>query len=238
MTPALMDPASIDARRVLAVAPHPDDEALGCGGLLWHLARLGRAVHVAFVTDGGASHPNSPTWPRQRLAAARENEAAAALSELGLGEATRSFMRLRDADMPVEGAPEHTAALKAASAIVRDARPDLVLLPWRRDPHRDHRDAWSLFTRAFLESGMAPQTLEYAIWLDEIGAPEDHPEPGEMERVAFAVGEAVGPKRRAVAVHRTQTGAVIHDDPTAFRLTEATIDRLAGPVETYWRPVR
>ncbi|WP_279482488.1 PIG-L family deacetylase [Aureimonas sp. SK2] len=237
MTETLLDPGAIDARRVLVVAPHPDDEALGCGGLLWHLARLGRAVHVAFVTDGGASHPNSPTWPRPRLAAAREAEAAEALARLGLGQAGRSFLRLRDADMPVEGTPDHDAALQAATAVVRAFRPDLLLLPWRRDPHRDHRDSWRLFTQAAERAGLRPGTLEYAIWLDEIGAPGDHPAPGEMERVDIAIGPALEAKRFAVTAHRTQTGGVIPDDPTAFRLTEATIERLAGPVETFWRPL-
>ncbi|WP_061929805.1 PIG-L deacetylase family protein [Aureimonas sp. AU22] len=237
MTTPLLDPSRLEARRILAVAPHPDDEALGCGAVMWHLGRLGRTIHVAFVTDGGASHPNSPTWPRTRLAAAREAEGAEALAALGLGEVGRTFMRLRDADMPAEGTPDHIAALEAAGSVVRDVRPDLVLLPWRRDPHRDHRDAWSLFRRALNQAGLQPLTLEYAIWLDEIGAPGDHPKPGEMERVSFAVGGALAPKRRAVAAHRTQTEPLIHDDPTAFRLTEATIDRLVGPVESYWRPL-
>ncbi len=238
MTPPHRDPAAIAAERLLVVAPHPDDESLGCGGLLWHFARLGRPLHVAFVTEGGASHRHSPTWPRARLAAAREAEAEEALRELGLANAPRSFLRLPDADMPAMGTPAHAAALAAAVDIVRTVRPDLVLLPWRRDPHRDHRDSWQLFSQALTEAGHSAEVLEYAIWLDEIGAPEDHPAPGEMERIDYAIGPAEAAKRRAVAAHRTQTGAVIDDDPTAFRLTPETIDRLVGALETYWRPLR
>ncbi|MBB3936944.1 PIG-L deacetylase family protein [Aureimonas phyllosphaerae] len=233
----VLAPHALDARRVIVVAPHPDDEALGCGGLVWHLARLRRRVHVLFVTDGGASHLHSPTWPRARLAATREAEAEAALRELGLDAAARTFLRLPDADMPLPGSPGDAAALRGVTALMREVAPDLVLLPWRRDPHRDHRDAWSLVTRALSEAGMAPATLEYAIWLDEIGAADDHPRPGEMERVGFAIGDALPAKRRAVAAHRSQCGALIHDDPTAFSLTEATIERLTGPVEFYWRPL-
>jgi LmbE family N-acetylglucosaminyl deacetylase len=236
MTEAL-DPATLDAQRVIVVAPHPDDEALGCGGLLWHLARRGRLVHVLFVTDGGASHLHSPTWPRARLAATREAEAERSLHELGLGAAPRTFLRLPDADLPPHGTPGDAAALQGVTALVRAVEPDLVLLPWRRDPHRDHRDAWSLVTRALDRAGMAPATLEYAIWLDEIGASDDHPRPGEMERVGYAIEDALPAKRRAVAAHRSQCGALIHDDPTAFCLTEATIERLTGPVEFYWRPL-
>src|SRR5438477_10198976 len=42
-------------RRVLALAAHPDDEVVGCGGLLALLADAGTEVHVCFATDGDAT---------------------------------------------------------------------------------------------------------------------------------------------------------------------------------------
>lgn len=91
--------------------------------------------------------------------------------------------------------------------------------------------------QAFNAAGVKPQILEYAIWLDEIGRPEDHPARGEMEQVRFDITDAVAAKRAAIEAHRTQTTDLIGDDPGAFRLTLATIARLAGPIETYWRPL-
>ena len=238
MTPAVRDCASLSAQRILVVAPHPDDESLGCGGLILSLAGLGRAFHVVFVTDGGASHLKSREWPRERLRAEREKEAAEALKLLGIAEAPRSFLRLRDADMPKPGSEDHASALAAASGIVAAFKPDLVLLPWRRDPHCDHRDSWRLFVDALEAETLSPDVLEYAIWLDEIGNPDDHPRPGEMERVAFDISRVVPAKRAAVAAHLSQTTDLIADDPDAFRLTPETIDRLAGPVEAYWKECR
>jgi hypothetical protein len=49
-------------------ASRPDDETLGCGGLITILARGGSAFSFVFVTDGGASHPRSVSWSRSRLA--------------------------------------------------------------------------------------------------------------------------------------------------------------------------
>ena len=46
---------------------------------------------------------------------------------------------------------------------------------------------------------------------------------------------ALEAKKRAIAMHRTQTTALINDDPAAFRLSGATIARLTGPTEYYWR---
>ena len=58
-------------RRLLVVAPHPDDEVLGSGGLLHLAVRAGRAVRVLLATDGQASHPGSSRWPVPRLVPAR-----------------------------------------------------------------------------------------------------------------------------------------------------------------------
>ncbi|KAA0970719.1 PIG-L family deacetylase [Aureimonas fodinaquatilis] len=237
MNPPALSFKELPADRILVVAPHPDDESLGCGGLLWHFQRLNREVHFAFVTDGGASHPNSPTWPRHRLADEREKEAEKALFRLGHAHSVRHFMRLRDADMPMEGSDQYATALATAADIVLHARPDLVILPWRRDPHRDHRDAWKLFTEAVAQTGLKPSTMEYAIWLDELGTPQDRPEQSEMERINFHIGEAEAAKRQAVEAHLTQTGHVITDDEQAFCLKPHTIDRLVGPIESYWRPL-
>lgn len=231
-----LDPATLPHRRVLAVAPHPDDETLGCGGLLMRLGELGAAIQILFVTDGGASHRNSRSWPRARLAAARETEAGEALAELGLAAAPRTFLRLRDADMPPAGSVAREEALQAVVAILDAHRPDLVILPWRRDPHRDHRDSWTLVTDAIGRAGMRPALLEYAVWLDELGAPQDRPRPEEAERVEFDIADALAGKRAALRAHRTQLGELIDDDPDGFRLSPQTIERLVTPCETYWRP--
>lgn len=235
-SPRLLDPRELAAARVLVVAPHPDDESLGCGGLMAILAAGGARIHTLFVTDGGASHPRSSSWPRERLAAQREAEAAEALARLGLGHHPRSFLRLRDADMPAPDSPGWSEARDTVRQLLACFSPELVLLPWRRDPHRDHRDSWRLVTDAMGLAGSPAQTLEYAIWLDELGAEADRPRPDEGERVAVDVSHLLAVKRQAVAAHVSQTTTLIDDDPEGFLLTEATIQRLTGRLEIYVRP--
>ena len=232
----LLDQKDITATRVLVVAPHQDDESLGCGGLLAILAAHGRTIHTLFVTDGGASHLGSKLWTRSRLAARREAEAAEALSRLGLGHHPRSFMRLRDADMPPLKSPEWTAAVDSVRQLIDTFRPELMILPWRRDPHRDHQDSWRLAMAAMALAGPAIPTLEYAIWLDELGAVDDRPRAGEMEMVAVDVAHLLSVKRHAIAAHLSQTTALIADDPDGFRLSDATVARLSAPHELYARP--
>lgn len=230
-----LEPETIEGP-VVVVAPHPDDETLGCGGMIAALSRRGLLVHTVFVTDGSASHRGSASWPRSRLAALREAEAAEALALLGAAGQPRSFLRLADSAMPAPGTPLHARAVSGLASVLRRLEPNTAFLPWRRDPHRDHRDSWTLFMAASDAAGISPATFEYAIWLDELGAPDDHPRSGEMTRCDLRLGARLAAKRRAIDAHRSQRGQVVLDDPRGFRLSEETLRRLIGPVETYWRP--
>lgn len=233
---AEIDPLS--SRRVLVVAPHPDDETLGCGGLIARLIARGSIVHTVFLTDGGASHRGSRSWPRPRLAALRECEAIEALAALGAGDSPRTFLRLPDAAMPAEGSEAWASARDAIADIVLALQPDLAVLPWRRDPHCDHRDGWRLAQAGLRAGRVDPPILEYAIWLDELGADDDFPTVGEVKEVRVDIAAASEAKRSALAAHRSQTTDLIDDDPHAFRLQPATIERLTGGTERFWRVSR
>jgi LmbE family N-acetylglucosaminyl deacetylase len=225
------------ARKILVVAPHPDDETLGCGGLVSLLAQNGAAFYIVFVTDGSASHRNSSAWPSARLAAQREQEARIALARLGIENASRLFLRLPDANMPGPGTPAWDSAVAAVSDILQRFAPELVLLPWRRDPHCDHRASWLLSQHALRRASVHPDMLEYAIWLDELGDVEDHPKPDEAELIRLNVGTVLANKHAAIAAHETQTTDLIADDPDGFRLTPQTIARLTQSTEVFWRPI-
>jgi LmbE family N-acetylglucosaminyl deacetylase len=221
-------------RRVLVVAPHPDDESLGCGGLLALLARQKTDVSVVFVTDGGASHRYSRKWPRARLASERRAEAATALTELGLAQAQKQFFNLQDADMPISGSLEWLKAVRCMADLMEEFCPDLILAPWRRDPHCDHRASWQMLRQALRTSDHSI-IFEYAIWLEEFGSPADQPRPGEVESITIDISAVLDAKLRAIAAHQTQIGPLIDDDPEGFRLSADTIQRLTQPVERYWR---
>src|ERR1700759_4483419 len=66
------------------LAPHPDDESLGCGGLIATCAAAGRPPLVVILTDGAGSHPHSRMFPPDRLRACRAREVRTAVGMLGL----------------------------------------------------------------------------------------------------------------------------------------------------------
>jgi LmbE family N-acetylglucosaminyl deacetylase len=229
--------AAFPHKRVLVVAPHPDDESLGCGGLIAMLALAGTTFCFVFVTDGGASHLGSPSWPRERLAARRRDEAIEALRRLNVEDAHIIFLALPDAAMPARDSVAWDKSVAQVAEIITELNPTLALLPWRRDPHCDHRASWRLAKDGLKLANAHPKTLEYPIWLDEFGKESDRPRDDEARPVVFDVAAVRDAKLAAIAAHITQTTALIDDDPNGFRLTEAVIERLATPTETYWQAI-
>jgi LmbE family N-acetylglucosaminyl deacetylase len=118
-------------RRVLALGAHPDDEVVGCGGLLALLADAGATVDVCFATDGEATRGSA--LPAAEVGRRRRAEAEAACRILG----TRAprFLGLPDGALG-----DHHAALAAAlAALVDELQPEVVIAPWAHDGHPDHR---------------------------------------------------------------------------------------------------
>jgi LmbE family N-acetylglucosaminyl deacetylase len=119
-----------EGRRVLVLAPHPDDEVFGCGGALADLAGRGAAVDVLLVTDGAAGADDAG---RGRVAALRAEESRAAVRTLGGGA-------VHEGGLPDRGLGERPAELEALVAdwLVRIS-PDLVFAPSPVETHPDHR---------------------------------------------------------------------------------------------------
>ena len=88
-------------RRSLVVAPHPDDEVLGCGGTIIRIRRLGVPVAIVFLTDGEASHAGRV--PPSELASIRRREATEAAEVLGVPAEQLTFLGFPDGALAEHG---------------------------------------------------------------------------------------------------------------------------------------
>lgn len=223
--------------RLLVVAPHPDDESIGCGGLIALRRASDAAVFVLMLSDGEMSHPRSKRWPRETLAALRRAELDDALAALGVpADACESF-GWPDGALPAPGSGGFARAVEAVARCLRVHRCDTLLVPWRRDPHPDHRAASAIARAANDGSAHPMRVLEYPVWAAERGGAEAQPRPGEAQRWRLAIGAAVDAKLRAVAAHRSQCGGLIDDDPGGFTLSASMRARCAEPWETYYEVI-
>ena len=154
--PAVQLPAATD---VVVVAPHPDDEVMGAGGLLGRLAGAGARVHLLAVTDGDGSHPSSPTVTPGALAAIRVAETAAGLRRLSVAPTTTVRLRIPDGWV---GDHEDLVAAALADLLGRTGPTTTVLAPWALDGHRDHDACGRAARTATSETGVP--LLEYLVW--------------------------------------------------------------------------
>jgi N-acetylglucosamine malate deacetylase 1 len=147
------------AKRILAVSPHPDDESIGCGGLL--LSHVGCSeIHIVNIYngDGGGALEEGP-WHndadyRARLADVRCKELDQIAAML---RAKVTRFNVSDC-IGVPGAKE-VAALRR---ILETFAPDIVVLPWFLDNHIHHRITNRIFVEA--AKGFDLMVLASEIW--------------------------------------------------------------------------
>jgi LmbE family N-acetylglucosaminyl deacetylase/O-antigen/teichoic acid export membrane protein len=148
------------AVRALVVAPHPDDETIGCGGTVALMSDSGCSVDVVVVSRGDASVAE-PGALRVRTGERRLAELAAAAGQLGA--TTLSSLDLPDGDL-LSALEPLTEGLRL---VLADSRPQIIFAPWPLDDHPDHR-ATSLAVAAALRSSGLESTTE--VWTYEVWA--------------------------------------------------------------------
>jgi len=214
---------------VLILAPHPDDEALGCGGLIAAASAAGHPPFVLVLTDGSGSHPNSRSYPPQRLIAVREQEARNAVAILGLPGDRIGFLRLRDTAAPMDG-KAFEAAVASVLATVASAGATTILAPWQHDPHCDHLAAHHMAAAAASRCRIGH--LAYPVWGWTL-APETVLSGLAPRGMRLDITQYLTDKQRAIAAHVSQYGGLIDDDPGGFQLPSNLLEVFSRPYETF-----
>jgi LmbE family N-acetylglucosaminyl deacetylase len=222
----------IGAGTCLILAPHPDDESLGCGGLIAQCCAESRPPVVAILTDGSGSHPGSQLYPPAKLAALRQHEATRAVQILGLRHDRLFSLHAPDTNAPRAG-PAFDAIVQYLSELVRTFDCSAILATWRFDPHCDHAAAALLASAAARITGIPHRS--YPVWGWTL--PDDTPvDAGPIQGWRLDVTAHLAAKRRAIAAHASQYGGLISDDPGGFQLPAALLLELDGPWETFILP--
>lgn len=216
-------------RRLLVIAPHPDDESLGAGGLIQRAIGSGGKVHVIFVTDGD----NNP-WPqrymerrwrigpgdRARWGQRRRAEGLRALELLTGGAGSHESLGLPDAgilELRRQGAPGARPAIERA---IRALQPDLLVVPSPHDRHPDHRACHLYAVEAAANTGFDGRVCAYLIhrpWAWKLLA--------RSERSDHALTLSASEQARklsAIECHRTQ-----------MALSRGRFSRFASPEERH-----
>jgi LmbE family N-acetylglucosaminyl deacetylase len=211
--------------RLLVVAPHPDDETLGCGLLLQQVLAAGGEVRILLLTDG-----DDNPWPqrylerrvvideagRRRWGARRREEMVHALQRLGVPASALQPLAWPDMGVTSRLRDDLAGSIASMRAAIEAFRPSLLCAPALRDSHPDHGAGHVLCRLALAGLAPAPLLLTYAVH----GA-------GATARDALHVEATPAQQQRklaALAEHRSQ-----------LALSRRRMLRLANSPERYIR---
>ena len=176
----------IERQRVLVVAPHSDDEVISAGGTLALHQSAGSVVQVLYVT----SDANAPA---ESIAARRMVEAKRVSSMLGFELA---FLGYPDGSVSLH---EPRLARDIGQHIAR-FKPDVLLVPFPGDHHRDHQATSAACTRAVAESDFQGEVWCYEIWSTI------------WPNCAVDIARVVDKKREAINTYVSQTDGMPYAD--------------------------
>jgi N-acetylglucosamine malate deacetylase 1 len=170
---------------VLVLAPHMDDEVIGCGGTLaLHLA-AGARVSVVFLTDGQRGGPAEGASSQADVIATRKQESQRALQELGIAPA--QYLGGEDGNL----AATDTLAAALREVLQRTA-PDIVYLPFFLEEHPDHRAASALLAAAVQGTQLSFRCHGYEVWTPL------------FPNCLVAIDATIDAKRRALGHYQSQ----------------------------------
>lgn len=180
--------------KVLVVATHPDDEVLGCGGVMARHASQGDHVHVVVVTRGIPE-----LFPSEQIEETRR-ELQAAHAILGVKGVT--FLDFPAPKLDV--VPSHQVA-DALHKIIRKVDPHTIYLPHRGDIHTDHRAVYTATLVAarpingiLVQKILSYETLSETEWAPPFGSDAFIP------TVFIDIGAYIDIKLKALACYQSQ----------------------------------
>jgi N-acetylglucosamine malate deacetylase 1 len=189
--------------QALVVAPHPDDDIIGCGGSIIRHIRKGHRVTAVYMTSGEAG---SLELPKEELRRIREAEAGEAASLMGFDD----LIFLRNADGHLSINPENVTSL---TRLIRAKRPEIIYFPHAGEGCRDHRITHEICAEAlkrargpwFQECPGEPWSVEsvlcYEVWtpIAEVSYAED-------------ISDCIDLKLKALRCHRSQLASIPYDE--------------------------
>jgi LmbE family N-acetylglucosaminyl deacetylase len=212
-------------QRVCIFAPHPDDEILGCGGLLQQLAANGNHIILVHVTHGTQSHPNSQIYSPAKLNTIRPQESLEALKVLGIDhQVTIISLDLTDGEVFAQQAQFY----KKLAAIIQPD--DVLVTPFVHDGHPDHEATGQVVATFAKQQQLA--CYQVFIWAWHWAEPADNRIPWSHAIKVDLNAEQLQRKTEAIACFKSQ----IESDTSTGNppiLSAQTIARISQPWEVY-----
>ena len=148
---------SLNVATTVIVAPHPDDEVFGCGGLVARMVGEGNFPHIVIMTGGEGSHCGCCNIPTDEIVAARRGLTRDALARLGVPQEN-----IHELDFPDGGISSSDCRVKHLVTLMQRLNPQSVFVPHRGEGWNDH-----VKTAEIVKSILPVDTevWEYCVWM-------------------------------------------------------------------------
>jgi LmbE family N-acetylglucosaminyl deacetylase len=185
--PTIFKPVPIKApfgKSMLVIAPHQDDEIIGCGGAMLQQIKTKNKVHVVFTHDGGDDYIADGN-SRAEQAEMRNQEARTVAKEMGIEEPKFLMYERLDREMNKRLANDIRKEIKRVAA-------DVIFTPFILDPNIHHRLTNYALAKAIKDDETRPKIIGYEVWALTI------------PNIIVNIDEVMREKQRLLGIYKSQ----------------------------------
>lgn len=142
----------------LIIAPHPDDEVLGCGGLIAKLVHKGIFPHIIMMTEGERSHDSCCTLLQENIAQTRHQLTLRAAKILGLPKNHIHCLHYPDGGIT----PSNKKETNKLRLLLQNLKCDTIFVPHWGEGWNDHIMVAQIIKELAITN---VQIYEYCVWL-------------------------------------------------------------------------
>ncbi len=228
-------PMEVTQKSTLIISPHQDDETLGCGGVIALKRDQGVSVHVAFVTDGAASHVWHPKFANGEIAPVRQQESLEALEILGVPSENVHFLNQPDGQLKWIETDRQQQIINQLTDLIHFTQPEEIYVTHAQDRSSDHEVTHGLVERAIAASGQTIDLIQYPIWIlwkPVLGQDLSLTELAGLRRLA--IKPVIDRKTKALQAYRSQYLPIA--ETTSTVLPKGFLWRFGLPYELFVIP--
>lgn len=152
-----------NANTALIVAPHPDDETFGCGGLISLKLAQGAVVHVVILSRGEGAHRGCCTVGEKEVAVERTRQAEQACDKLGLSRSNLHWLDFSDGK--IGAGKGDSAEVTKIQTLIEKIGPMEIYAPAPFDCWGDHERAFEIIKRAISGQKNDISLYLYPVWM-------------------------------------------------------------------------
>ena len=154
-------PMQLTTATTLIIAPHPDDETLGCAGLIAQKIQMGVEVYILFLTKGEKSLDGVPPTEIKEM---RQKSATEAVSILGIDESHLVWLDLPDGEVPRQNSEDFDVVKNRVQEMMKSLNIEEVYTTHYLEGWSDHLAAYALTVEAVKELDHKIDVYLYWVW--------------------------------------------------------------------------